>query len=96
MKIFLTQDQCDPYQEHYRPAGVRVFYQASSSTDVWRMGCCASKEKKTPKGGEKEDPFEGTHVAKQNVTLWTYGNGGNMAVPSPILKGDLIEVVFCH
>ena len=59
------------------------------------MGCCASKEPKTPIGTAQED-FEGTHVAKQNVTLWSYGNGGNMAVPSPILKGDLIEVVCCH
>ena len=60
------------------------------------MGCGASKEGKQVKGPEKPEDFEGTHVAKQNVTLWTYGNGGNTAVPAPILKGDLIEVIFSN
>ena len=61
---------------------------------IYRMGCGASKEGKQIKDEKKTEDFEGTHVAKQNVTLWTYGNGGNTAVPAPIFKGDLIEVIF--
>ena len=56
----------------------------------------ARKKGKENTGPKKVEDFKGTHVAKQNVTLWTYGNGGNTAVPAPILKGDLIEVMCCH
>ena len=53
----------------------------------------ARKKGKANRGPENTEDFKGTHVAKQNVTLWTYGNDGNIAVPAPILKGDLIEVM---
>ena len=41
---------------------------------------------------DKSAGLVGSHIAKQNVTLWTYANNGNTLVPTQISKGDLVQV----
>ena len=53
------------------------------------MGAIFSKKRKCH---PKSEGVAGSHVAKQNVTLWTYANNGNTLVPTQISKGDLVQV----
>lgn len=41
----------------------------------------------------EHSPAQGEYVAKQNVTIWTYG-GANTLVPMQILANDKVEVLL--
>ena len=59
------------------------------------MGCGSSSEappKETNQTAKATEEEAGGHFAKQNVTLWTYANGGNMTIPATIYKNTIVEV----
>ena len=52
-------------------------------------GCCTSEEL----DGD-EELGAGDYIAKQNVTIWSYSNDGNIPFPSTIIMHSRVEVTL--
>ena len=58
-----------------------------------RLGQMLGLAGRAGRSSREASPALGEFVAKQNVTIWTYG-GTNTLVPMQILANDIIEVLF--
>ena len=54
------------------------------------MGCSCTKPQKVE--APEEEEIVGDHIAKQDVTLWSYQ--GDQMSPTHIAKGTAVEVVL--